>query len=356
MLTHKQLKQLNYKGKLFDYITSSEILEIAYKQTQRGSPKHKRPAVRFRMDETANLSALISSVKDQTWKPKGYYKFEIHDPKHRIIFAPAYEDKIVHHLIYQVLREFYEPKFIYDSFSCIRNKGNQRAVKRLQQHYKNASKEYDEVHLVKIDIKKFFHTIPREILKQIYALDIKCTRTLNLIYTIIDSGPGSLGLPLGCVTSQLSANVIMNIFDQFAKRVLKVKYYLRYADDIFMLLPTKTEAGSVLHESKKFIQEKLGMGFAEGKCFVYKLKTKYSKPNALIGLGYKIYPNFVLMKSLNKRRVLRSLQRYKHNPCLANRNSLTAYNSYLRSCNSYNFRKQYFKELGINAIFFRQQI
>ena len=356
MLTYKELKQLNHEGKLFDYITSPKILDLAYNQTQKGSPKHKRPAVRFRMDEAANLKEISEAVKHQSWKPKGYYKFEIHDPKHRIIFAPAYEDKIVHHLLYQVLREFYEPKFIYDSFSCIRNKGNQRAVARLQQHYKNASKSYEEVHLVKIDIKKFFHTIPREILKQVYAQDIKCVRTLNLLYTIIDSSPGEIGLPLGCVTSQLSANVIMNVFDQFAKRVLKVKYYLRYADDIFMLLPTKQESDFVLRESKKFIQENLGMDFAEGKCFTTRLKSTQSKPKALVGLGYKIYPDFILMKSFNKRRVIRSLQKYRCKPCAANRNSLIAYNSYLRGCNSYNFRKQHFKEIDIHDIFFRQQV
>lgn len=145
----------------------------------------------------------------------------------------------------------------------------------------------------------------------------------------------------------------MNIFDQFVKRVLKVKYYLRYADDIFMLLPTKIEADRALSESKKFIQEKLGMSFAEGKCFASKLKNKQSKPKSLIGLGYKIYPDFITMKSFNKRRVLKSLQRYRRNICASNRNSLAAYNSYLRSCNSYNFRKQHFKELDIHDLFFR---
>lgn len=354
MLTYKELKQLNYDEKLFDYITSPEILETAYNQTQKGSPKHKRPAVRFRTDESANLREISQSVKGQTWKPRGYYKFEIHDPKHRIIFAPAYEDKIVHHLIYQVLREFYEPRFIHDSFSCIRNRGNQRAVKRLQHHYKRVSKEYEEVYLVKIDIKKFFHTIPREILKQIYAKDIKCKRTLNLVYNIIDSSPGLIGLPLGCVTSQLSANVLMNVFDQFAKRVMKVKFYLRYADDIFMLLPTKESANQVLAEAKKFIQEKLGMELAEGKCFVARLKNTGTQPKALCGLGYKIYPDFILMKSFNKRRVNKALSSYKRNPCRTYRNSLAAYNSYLRSCNSYNFRKHNFKELDIHDLFLRQ--
>lgn len=144
------------------------------------------------------------------------------------------------------------------------------------------------------------------------------------------------------------------VSEKFAKRVLKVKYYLRYADDIFMLLPTKQESDFVLCESKKFIQENLGMDFAEGKCFTTRLKSNQSKPRALVGLGYKIYPDFILMKSFNKRRVLKSLQRYKRKPCAANRNSLVAYNSYLRVCNSYNFRKQHFKETDIHDIFFRQ--
>ena len=369
-VSYEELKRLNHNGTLFDYITSAEVVEIAYKQTQKGKPKHKRPAVRFRENETSNLKAIVDSVKSGQWVPKGYYKFEIHDPKHRIIFAPAYEDKIVHHLVYQVLREFYEPKFIYDSFSCIRGKGNQRAVIRLQQHYKSAVNKWKEVYLVKIDIKKFFHTIPREVLKKVYALDIKCRRTLNLIYAIIYNSPNDVGLPLGCVTSQLSANVLMNVFDQWVKRVLKVSHYLRYADDIFMLLPTKEDACRVLKESKKFIEDNLGLGFAQGKCFIAKLKsynphskldplnTQHSRHTnrclPLVGLGYKIYPQTILMKSLNKKRVLKSLRNYQNDPHLIqNKNSLMAYNSYLKVCNSHNFLKHHFKELDIYDLFLR---
>src|SRR5574344_1076213 len=152
MLTYKQIKKLNYEGKLFDYITSEENVLLAYKQTQKGSPKHKIPAIRFRQSETANLAELVQSVKGGTWKPRGYYRFEIHDPKHRTIFAPAYDDKIVHHMLYQVLRELYEPKFIHDSYSCIRGKGNQRAVERLQQYYKVVLGPMGAPHFVKMEL------------------------------------------------------------------------------------------------------------------------------------------------------------------------------------------------------------
>src|SRR3989338_3386884 len=52
--------------------------------------------------------------------------------------------------------------------------------------------------------------------------------------TDILSGDGKragVGLPLGNLTSQLLVNIYMNQFDQFMKHELKVRYYIRYADD-----------------------------------------------------------------------------------------------------------------------------
>lgn len=320
---------MNYDGTLFDYIVSDENVWHSYKQTQKGKPKHKRPAVRFRMNETANLKKLQAAVASNTWSPKGYYKFEIHDPKHRIIYAPAYEDKIVHHMLYQVLRVFYEPHFIHDSYSCIREKGNQRAVYRLQSHMRVAKRNYKDPHLVKIDIKKFFHTIPKETLKQIYRKKIKCDRTYNLICIIIDSSPNKEGLPLGCVTSQLSANVIMNEYDQYAKRELKTKHYLRYADDIFIIVDKKEKSKEVLELSEKYISERLGMGFSGGKCFVSKIKER-----SIVGLGYKIYPTHILVKSVNKRKIKRKASKELTSEVIR---SLMAYNSYLSVANTFKF-------------------
>lgn len=333
MITYEEFKKMNHDGTLFDYIVSEENVWHAYKQTQKGKPKHKRPAVRFRMNETANLKIIQAAVASNSWTPKGYYKFEIHDPKHRIIYAPAYEDKIVHHMLYQVLRVFYEKQFIHDSYSCIREKGNQRAVYRLQDHLRKAKRNYEEPHLVKIDIKKFFPTIPKNILKNAYRKKIRCERTFNLICIIIDSSPSKRGLPLGCVTSQLSANVIMNEYDQYAKRELKVKYFLRYADDIFIITRSKEEARRILKESEQFISENLNMGFSQGKCFVGKLNTR-----PVVGLGYKIFPTHIMIKSINKRRIKRKTRKELTSDI---ERSLMAYNSYLSVANSFLFANKY---------------
>jgi len=48
-------------------------------------------------------------------------------------------------------------------------------------------------------------------------------------------GPEGRGLPIGNHTSQFFANVYLNEIDQFAKHEFRVRYYLRYVDDLLLL-------------------------------------------------------------------------------------------------------------------------
>ena len=65
------------------------------------------------------------------------------------------------------------------------------------------------------------------------------------------------GLPLGNLTSQLLVNIYMNEFDQFVKRELKVKYYIRYADDFVILQNDKIYLQNLLPKISRFLKEKL---------------------------------------------------------------------------------------------------
>lgn len=287
---------------IFNQITQWENVLSAYSQTQKGQPKHKIPAVRFRQNETENLRELLLEVQTGTYKPQGYHKFIITDPKERIIFAPSYRDKIVHHMIYSVLKEFYEPKFIFDSYACIRNKGNQAAVQRIQQHMRLAKRNNKESWLTKLDVSKFFPSIDREILKSILTKDIKCKSTLKLCFTVIDSSPTIRGLPLGCVSSQLFANVYLNGLDHFIKRELKVKHYVRYADDLFLITSTETRAKELSHEVSVYMLKNLNLSCAENK--------RYTKDasKGIDGLGYKIFCTHIELKSNVKKRMGKRLK------------------------------------------------
>jgi hypothetical protein len=104
-------------------------------------------------------------------------------------------------------------------------------------------------------VAKFFPTIDHSILLAMLGRTIADPQVLRLCERIVRSGEGVLdserelywfpgddlfavlrpqGLPIGNLTSQFWANVYLNELDQFVKRELKCRAYLRYADDFLL--------------------------------------------------------------------------------------------------------------------------
>jgi retron-type reverse transcriptase len=59
------------------------------------------------------------------YEPKPYRMFIISDPKVRKISKANFRDRVVHHAICNVLEPIFEKSYIYDSYACRKNKGNQ---------------------------------------------------------------------------------------------------------------------------------------------------------------------------------------------------------------------------------------
>lgn len=250
-----------------------------------------------------------------------------------------------------MLRDVYEPKFIFDSYSCIRNKGNAKAVKRIQSFIRKLEMDGD-VWVYKLDVSKFFPSLDREILKSQYSKHLSCKNTLNLCYTIIDGSPNEKGIPLGSVTSQLSANVYMNPLDQYMKRKVKCKYYVRYADDIFILSWSKESAKIMGDACRDYITGRLNL-----RCPCDKVYLCNVTRNGLDGLGYKIYSTHILLNSRAKirvkRRVSKTLKDLSNGLITQDEADLvfSSWMGYAGLANTYNFRKTLsleFPELASN--------
>jgi retron-type reverse transcriptase len=99
---------------------------------------------------------------------------------------------------------------------------------------------------------------------------IKDDDTLWLLSNIIDSFhtdmKHGIGLPLGNLTSQLLVNIYMNEFDQHIKHSLKLKYYIRYADDFVILSYNKHYLENLLPQISDFLTSKLK--FILKRCFI----------------------------------------------------------------------------------------
>lgn len=232
----------------------------------------------------------------------------VYEPKERVINAPFYRDKIVQLAINNILKGVYQPSFIYDTYSCLDNKGTHACVERLSYFMRKAYWEYgDDAYIVKIDIKKFFYTIDRDILKKLYAKKIICKDTLDLLYKIIDSAKiiDELGLPLGNTLSQISANVDLNETDQFAKRHLRLKYYVRYADDIVVIVKNKELAIEVLSQIKEYTEGKLNLKLNMNKSKIFPINQGVN------AIGFKIYPTHMLLRNDSKKRIKQKLRKFK---------------------------------------------
>lgn len=294
---------------LFNKIIDEENLYKAYKKALKGDGKYNPEAMVFTLDEVYNLEVLRKSLIDETYKFDGYIRIIVYEPKERIVDAPHFKDKIVQLAINNVLKEIYNPCFIFDSYACIDGKGTHDCVDRIQHLMRKAKWEYgEETTIIKGDVKKFFYSINRDILKKLLPKKIRCKETLKLLFKIIDSADilDLLGLPLGNTLSQICANIYLNELDQFCKRKLSLKYYVRYMDDFFIFVRNKEVAKRVLGLIHEFVEEKLGLKLNIEKTKMFPLEQ------GLNAIGYKTYLTHRLLRDNSKKKVKRKLKATPH--------------------------------------------
>lgn len=127
----------------------------------------------------------------------------------------------------------------------------------LQKQMLHCKRIWEEYYILKMDIKKYFENINKDILCNILFKKIQDKKLIWLIKQIIYSNKGEKGLPIGNYTSQMFANIYLNEMDQYIKHSLHCKYYFRYMDDSVILLKTKKDAQEILNKIEIFLKEKL---------------------------------------------------------------------------------------------------
>lgn len=302
----------------YEDIISVENLLGAWREFVRGKRK-KRDVQEFQHRLMDNVLALHSELKDRTYRHGPYQHFKISDPKPRDIHKATVRDRLVHHAIYRQLYPFFDRTFISDSYSCRKRKGTHRTMNRFRSFAAKVSKNHTRTGWVlKCDIRKFFASIDQKILLDIVASYIPDARINGLIAEVVGSFHSNTnvsrihttrpigqvvcmppkGLPLGNLTSQLLVNVYMNEFDQFVKHQLKVKYYIRYADDFVFLDPSRRRLDGLLSRVECFLRMRLNLNLHPDKCFI---KTFASGRDFL---GWVHFPDHRVLRTATRRRML----------------------------------------------------
>ena len=223
-------------GNLFNQIFTRENLHQAFLDARRGKRK-KWACFRFEINLGHNLESLYREIHEGSYRPRPYFTFSVYEPKQRIIHAPAFRDIVVQHAIYRVVYALFDATFIDQSFACRVGMGTHRASDYTQQALRKCE---PDSYTLKLDIRKFFHSIDRDILRSLIERKIKDRRLADLMMLFTECD-GPTGIPIGNLLSQLYALIYLNPLDHFVKRVLGVRHYVRYVDDFVLIGLTRPQ-------------------------------------------------------------------------------------------------------------------
>lgn len=319
----------------YDSIITIENLLLTWERFLRGK-KHKKDVIQFQAEFSTNIANLYADLKNRTYVHGPYSAFNISDPKPRNIHKATVRDRVLHHLIYKEFYWHFHTRFIYDSYSCRKHKGTHRALNRFRNFARTVSKNHTRTCFVlKCDIKKFFASIDHAILTKILERHIADPDIRWLINQVVSSFYATtprVGLPLGNLTSQLLVNVYMHEFDMYLKQELRVKYYIRYADDFVILSDDKKYLEDILSKLHVFLNEKLCLTLHEYKVYI---KTYDSGVDFL---GWVHFPHHRQLRTTTKRKVIRMMKGYPK------RETVSSYRGLLGHGNTYSFQKH----LGIS--------
>lgn len=241
-------------GHLFEQAFSRDNLYQAYLDASRH--KHgKRACFQFTRRLAFRLDELHRTLHDGSYRPKPYYQFEVYEPKLRVIYAPSFGDLVVQHAIYRVIYSIFDPGFIDQSFACRKGKGTHKAADYAQQSLR---KSPNGSVTLKLDIRKFFYRIDRDILRQLIERKIKDRRFVDVMMQFAEYGE-PVGIPIGNLLSQTYALIYLSPLDHFIKRELKVKRYCRYVDDFVLFGVSGAEAEVYRQRIEAFIADRLNL-------------------------------------------------------------------------------------------------
>lgn len=320
---------------LWPQVANFENLFQAYKAAAR----HKRyqpSALNYRQRLEENLINSLNLLIWKQWQPARYREFCVYEPKKRIINAPAFKDRVVHHALVRVIEPLFENKFISDSFACRVGKGTHAAKQRVDSFATAAHKKWGEYYVLKGDIKAYFHSIDRHVLLELIERTISDKDVLWLIKQIIACDGDRRGIPIGALTSQLFANVYLDSLDHYVKDDLGAKMYARYMDDFLVVHPDKEHLNKMLADIDRFITTRLHLTL-NPKTTIY--KSGSGTCHSIDFCGYRIWPGCAKPR---KRTVKAARKRFKKLSELCRcggisaarlRSSVMSFRGYMKHCN-----------------------
>ena len=338
-------------------ITSFHTLMIADTHVSKGK-RENTERLRFYDNREGNLEEISTLLRAGKVPKVEYHSFYVYVPKVRKVIFIDYWSKVVQRAIYDVLNPKICRTFIEHTYACVKGRGQLAAMEQLYTWMRETRTSGTEWYYYKFDVAKFFYRIDHEILMDICRKKIDDPRTVDLLgyYINNDAVPFGmpldanqltiteeqmlydLGIPIGGGLSHMLGNMYLDPLDQFCKRVLGIKRYIRYMDDIIILDNDKERLKEYGRRMTQFLEERLHLNF----------NNKTALRAVRVGcefVGFVIYNDHVILRkstTLRMKRTLRKTRQDYHDNLITFKEANATMQSYLAMLSHVDCKK--FKE------------
>ncbi len=287
-------------GNLYGSIVEPDNLRLAFLKAARG--KHDRQeVVLFRQNLDRNFVQLHQQIKHQRPDIGHYRFFQVRDPKPRRICAASFPERVLHHAVMNICEPVFERFAIHDSYACRKGKGSVAALNRACSFARKNS------WYLKLDIRRYFDSIDHYVISRLLHRRFKDKPLLHLFARLLatySTEPGK-GLPIGNLISQHLANFYLGHLDHWVKETLRVRYYLRYMDDFILFSNNQLQLKKQLDVVHTYLDDKLKLQL---KGNIQLNRCRQGVPF----LGYRVYPGYIKLGVLSKKRLRTKFQQYEH--------------------------------------------
>lgn len=322
-------------GNLFERIVDINNIVRAHLNARKGKTRDK-DVRRVDRDVLGYCTKIRQMLIDKTYTTSEYHLFEIEDSgkQREIAELPYYPDRIIQWAVLQVIEPIFCKHLIPTTYAALPKRGTHAALKKLRQYMTDDPS--GTRYCLKLDVKKFFPNIDKTILKSLLRRKFKDKGLLWLLDDIVDSYDkgNPKGIPIGSYTSQYFGNFYLSYFDHWTKEQKRIKYYLRYMDDIVILSDSKEYLHNLRREISEYLAVNLNLTVKEN------WQVFPSTVRGIDFVGYRCFGKYTLLRTSTKKNLCiktKKLQR-KKNQCKpltkSEQSTVGSYSGNLKWCDS----------------------
>ncbi|MBF0724546.1 group II intron reverse transcriptase/maturase [Enterococcus gallinarum] len=371
-LYERSLNQCTKGINLYEIITSKQNILLAYRiiKSNTGSKTAGIDNLTIKDFKIQSQDNFIEEIQKtlENYVPQPVRRILIPKPngEKRPLGIPTMRDRLIQQMFKQVLEPICEAQFFKHSYGFRPNRSVEHALSRCKRMAYTSKCHY----VVDVDIKGFFDNVHHgKLIKQAYNIGIKDKRVLAILSKMIKApirgeGVPKSGVPQGGILSPILSNIVLNDLDWWIanqwetfpsrhnyqndydkyralkKTNLKEVHIIRYADDFKLFTKSYQEANKLLHATKGFIENQLGLEISTEKSKITNLRRNYSE---FLGFELKVEKQkkneFITISRVSnkakvkiKQEIRKKIKKIRESPTIKN---ITHYNLYIRGIHNY---------------------